>query len=778
MNQQPILPTPLEQVRALAQCFDLQIKEKQIKENININKKALDDKVYDKNISMELIRLIIAEVWYEPLKAILPTTLATNMHHILLNYFYNYLKNIVGQIAFDGLSRDELIPILARYYFSAHAYMFLVNTISSKYQFPDIQQLFIYENKSVNVVLNWLDDNPVWKKYLSQLEKKEDKDKIERWRRGEYLPSYQAIKLLSKDKKSEWCRIKFWLLIARALDEVRKLENAKHIFNSLNMMYHIHLELGVDAVITSLDKNIHQSITEIRFKQANNLVESLKLFAELKLDLLSLETEKNAESKDKAYHQLVVARAIAEPNGRIAYEGQHWDWLEARWHLFSGDLEKSIEYYKKAFENSLYCMGDNLKSLIQEALVATAYFEKQYKVSQRKFLAHLKNASIVFSYELPSMDKYSEKINHKDTVSDWEVEMWAKTFHSIFSPKAYFPEVEYPYFSNAQNHVAYYGNIEKIQPDYKKPNKLIPKTGETGGRKIPQLQFFITWHDPSQGRDNFDIIKKLLESGADVNQLSTSNESALLLALDTLDLEDIGFTTQDRRLFDLIIQYHHTFETVNAKTLKKKKYPLRQAVLTGRPDIVKKVLDMGAIVDDTNALNLTPLYQALTLLGQLQMGEKRLAQVLKSPKNFNSKELEYLRRENAANVVLNDGLTFYSSANQQQYSSEELALFDVLAKVSAQKFFNNLNTYSSISMIEEIACILLDYGADPNYRHDIETLSGYTPLMLAIETNSPTVFEKMIEKGGDTKLCYYDKELGRVDCQEIKQYWKSDKINL
>lgn len=781
MNQQPILPTPLEQIRTLAQYFDLPIKE-------NINKKALDDKVYDKNIRMELMRSIIAEVWHEPLKAILPTTLATNMHNILLNYFDNYLKNIVGQISFDCLSRDELMPILATYYFPASAYIFLVKAIPSEYQFSDIRQLFIYENKSVNVVLNWLNDSPVWQKYLSQLETKEDKDKIERWRRGEYLPSYQAIKLLSQDKEnysqlsliedSQWDKITLWLLVARVLDEVRKLENAKHIFNSLNMMYHIHLELGLNAVIVSLDKKIHQSITEIRFKQANNLAESLKLFAELKFNLLSLNSEKTEDMKHKSYNELMIARSIAEPNGRIAYEGQHWDWLEARWHLFSGDLEKSIEYYKKAFENSLYCMGDNLKSLIREALVATAYFEKQYKVSQRKFLAHLKNASIVFSYELPSIDKKSKKINHKDTVYDWEVEMWASTFHYIFTSKAYFPNVVYPHLNMLKNHLIFQKNIDKIQPDYKNPNKLIPRTGELGSRKIPQLQFFITWHNPSQGQDNFEIIKKLLECGADVNQLSTSNESALLLALDTLDLEDMGFTTQDRRLFDLIVQYHHTPETVNAKTLKKEKYPLRQAVLTGRPDIVKKVLDMGAIVDDTNVLNITPLYQTLTLLGQLQMGEKGLAQVLASPKNFNQKELEFLRRENSANVVLNDGLTFYSSANQPQYNSEESAFFDALIKASARKFFNNLNTYSSISKIEEIACILLDYGADPNYSHDIETLSGYTPLMLAIETNNPTVFEKMIEKGGDTKLCYYDKELGRVDCQEIKQYWKSDKINL
>lgn len=772
MIKQPILPTPLEQIRTLAQYFDLPI----------ANKKALDDKVYDKNIRMELMLSMIAETWYEPLKSLLPITLSTTLHNHVRNYIDQYLQKFVGKIAFDCLSRDELMPILTTYYFPASAYIFLVNAIPSKYQFPDIQKLFIYENKSVNVILNWLNDSHVWKKYLSQLEAKEDKDRIERWRRGEYLPSYQAIQLLSKDKKSEWYKIKFWLLIARALDEVRKLENAKHIFNSLNMMYHIHLELGIDAVITSLDKNIHQSITEIRFKQANNLAESLKLFAELKLDLLSLETEKNIESKDKAYNQLVVARAIAEPNGRIAYEGQHWDWLEARWHLLSGNLEKSIEYYKKAFENSLYCMGSNLKYLIREALIATAYFEKQYKVSQRKFLAHLKNASIVFSYELPSMDKYSEKINHKDTVADWEVEMWANTFHYIFSTKVYFPNVEYPRLNIFRNHFAIQENIDKIQPDYKSPNKLVPITGELGGRKIPQLQFFILHHEPDR-TDNFEIIKKLLESGADVNQLSTSNESAILLALGELDLQEIGETSQDRRLFDLVVQYHHTPETVNAKTLKKEKYPLQQAVLTGRPDIVKTVLGMGAIVDDVNFSNITPLYQAVNLVNYFYCRPIEIKERLKKPYYWNESELEYSRRDAAAMPGIATERIFYNekwALNKNDNSSlEKQEIYAMVADRIIDFILDKMNKYSSIHKMEEIACILLDAGADPNYRHDIERIVGYTPLMMAIETNNKNIFEKMLEKGGDITLCYYNRILGiTVCCKEIKEEWESDNIDI
>lgn len=193
MNSLPTLPTPLEQLRTFAQCLDLPIG----------NKKALDDKVYDKNVRMELINSMITNVVSDNLKSMLPIKLGGGISDYFFNYINHYLKKCVGVVSFDGISRDELLPILTKYAFSTNTVIFLTNELPEEYQFDNLKELFCYDKKSVNVILNWLDDNQEWQSYLSTLKTKEEKDKIERWRRGEYLLSFQAIKLLSNQKKTK-----------------------------------------------------------------------------------------------------------------------------------------------------------------------------------------------------------------------------------------------------------------------------------------------------------------------------------------------------------------------------------------------------------------------------------------------------------------------------------------------------------------------------------------------------------------------------------------------
>lgn len=767
MNSLPVLPTPLEQLRAFAQCLDLPIS----------NKKALDDKVYDKNVRMELISSMTTEL-LNNLKSMLPIKLGVDISNYFFDYVNHYLKKCVGIVSFDGISRDELLPILTKHAFSTNLVIFLTNDIPKEYQFDNLRELFCYDKQSVNIILNWLDENQEWQSYLSTLKTKEEKDKIERWRRGEYLPSFQAIKLISKQKSQEWEKIKFWLLVARALDEIRKLDNGKELFEYLYKNYQMYLVFGLETLIVETARDFDKEITQIRNKHTDTIKQLSEFFKLLTFDLLSLKTNKTTEMQEQASQQLANTRKITQANEKFFYEGQHWDWLEARFHLFSGNLEKAVDFYKKAFENSLFCMGDNLKYILQEALVATAYYEKFSKTAQRKFLAHLKNASIVFGYELSAINKESLKINHKDTVADWEVETWASQFHYTFPNSICFPQVEYMPLNSHSNAVIP-DEIRKIKPNYKTPNKSIPMQFISGIRKIPQLQFFIYWHDPNLDMDNFEIIKKLLESGADVNELSTSNESALLLALDALNLEEPS-ASQDRKIFDLIAQFPHNPETIYAKTTKKEKYPLMQAVMTGRPDIVQKVLDMGAIVDDINFSKMTPLYQAISWLGKMTMGQEKMKQMIKSSHEFNSSELEYLRRLNASNGNIGGG-AFYGnekSKSRQIFQNNKFSsLANELLNAMVGLEYESFNKYSSIQKMEQIVCLLLDKGANPNYPHNIESIQGYTPLMLAIENNNPTIFNKMLEKGGDISFTCYMPHKGEVTCQQIKDYWRSDKIN-
>ncbi|MEL0658978.1 ankyrin repeat domain-containing protein [Psychromonas arctica] len=107
---------------------------------------------------------------------------------------------------------------------------------------------------------------------------------------------------------------------------------------------------------------------------------------------------------------------------------------------------------------------------------------------------------------------------------------------------------------------------------------------------MPQIVYFSM-------QDDIEAVKKLIEAGADVNKLSSSNESALLMAVQDMQVNLTPLNSMLSTKFDLIAALPHNEKSVNAVTLKKKLTPLGCAVQTGRLDIVKKVVELGAKID-------------------------------------------------------------------------------------------------------------------------------------------------------------------------------------
>ena len=272
--------------------------------------------------------------------------------------------------------------------------------------------------------------------------------------------------------------------------------------------------------------------------------------------------------------------------------------------------------------------------------------------------------------------------------------------------------------------------------------------------------------------DIFKIIKKLLDNNADVNALSSENESALLFALETLNVLALPCVKQNRTLFDLLIQYSHTPKTINSQTSKKQKYPLRLAVETGRADVVQKILEMGAKPDMVNFEKLTPLYFCMSMFDQLTNPQKIKTLIEESyPLDKQQAQLqqEYFRR--------NSEKAFYS----WQKSTDNLKFEENIKNVSIEVTQEQLEKHSSEEELLKIVQLLLDAGADPNYKHDVQYIRGYTPLMLAIELNNNLIFEAMKKVGGDTSITfdYYDgKKWCKESCADIKSYYSSQDIEL
>lgn len=759
-NTSSAFPTVLEQLRNLASFFDLPIKK---------SKKELDELVYNKTIHPKKQQRFINDVWQEPINKLLPEI---GKYFTLIEHFSDY-QSMVAHISVDGLNRDELIPILAKYYFAPAAYWFIAFRLPEYYRFPDISDLLTLDKYSVETVFNWLEQDPVWQEYITSLDK-DGKDKLNRWKRCEFLYSYQEIiRLGNKTNKMVWEKIKCWLLIARTLDAIRRNETAANFFLGLQQSHQFcQIEKRNKALFSASASLLQQEIV-YRQQIANKefAKKTAQSYAELRMIHLSQNKPKSAESKETAWRELTISRAVSEHFNRQESIKYHWDWLEARWHLLSGNLEKAVEKYTQAFDGALFRAGKDLEEIIQEALVAAAFLEIQHKKTQRKLLAHLKNAAVMFGYELAAVHTETEKMNHKEVVAEWEVDLWARAFGLVFPQQGWFEGTDYSVLHSRLVDLSVF-EYTKIKPDYKNPNKVI---SIKGAKRMPQLVYFsMLWSCANNAPSHygnpdeiFSIIQKLLNSGADVNKLSSLNESALLFALENLNLLELPCVKQNRKLFDLLVKYPHSRQTINTQTSKKQKYPLRLAVESGRADVVQQILEMGAEVDLVNFEKITPLYFCIGMLSKFNAHKAK--ELLQKVDLNNILQQEWFRRHSEK--------TFYTLQSAYSTDDKNNRLLELVTDTSLKVIEAQLNCYSSIKSLQQIVQLLLNAGANPNEPHNLSLIKGYTPLMLAIEGNYAEIFEMMVKAGGDTSLTFlFDGQ--KKSCADIKEHWGSEDILL
>ncbi|MCJ8275100.1 MAG: ankyrin repeat domain-containing protein, partial [Psychrosphaera sp.] len=302
---------------------------------------------------------------------------------------------------------------------------------------------------------------------------------------------------------------------------------------------------------------------------------------------------------------------------------------------------------------------------------------------------------------------------------------------------------------------------EKYKPDFRNLDRII-KTG-SWNRQMPQLVWFIY-------QNKLNYVQQLLEKGASVNVTSESGETPILMAIQHMDVTSTPFKDPEDRFFNLVAAYEHEPEIINMRTSKKKLLALICAVETGKPQIVSKVLELGAEIDRRGQFEEnTALYFCVALVSRVVKPAKIKAIVANLNANPTNMLLDSLQRTEKWGTTLDDTDRILQAQNNDEVFQE--------IETVVEKLYHEREQLLNPAELRKIAIILLNAGANPNATHFFDYLRGYTPLMFAAENDEVEIFEKMLECDGDPlKTFYSPQDDCQYHCFHVAFKWKSEKV--
>lgn len=620
--------------------------------------------------------------------------------------------SLVLDVPLDAVDRRQALPVLIEGFFAPRA-LTLLEQLHGHCPGPGLGKLFDDGQNPLATVLEWLDEKAggTIDKFLypgTTGESKASRDKISKWRSGVDLPSGQGLKLLLDDLRAD-ARIRehadavgVWLLVARALGHFDQMALAP-----------VRPLLRVRSETEGQGESVGQRLRHLVVEATAAWPEMADIGRRLWHDLQRT-TEKDAGAQADTWDRIQALESLAnalDTEGRSAY---HLAWMKGRWHILAGKYEDALPHYEQAFELACYRAGHQVKEIVQDAICVAAF------LGRKVFVKQLKQVGIVLGLFIrPGNDV---------AVESWELEQLAQQLFLRFPPQGRFRESE-PDLSETPTPgfmTISMTEVDAIRPDLGKPDRVrAVRYGNGVVRRCPQLRLFASF-----GRATH--VEALLDAGASVDELDSSGGSALLCAIQH------AHDTGDRVVLDLLLRARHTVATLNAMTDRKRLTPLMCAIDLGEPDVVQKLLEVGA---DADQLALTdhqsPLYYTVTLIhGRVhpqRMFERLATAVVSKPDAVGR---DTLRRFGVATAGA------FGDDDTLLRAEPSLALETIKAMVD-----QHVRRYS-VEKLRQIVALLLRFGADPNRGHRYP-VPGRTPLMLAAESDIPAVFELMADHGGD-----------------------------
>lgn len=583
--------------------------------------------------------------------------------------------------------------------------------------------------------------------------KKLDKDLQDRfrvWGNLEELPDPQSLQLIVRDHIhfTKQADILSMLLIARALDslykngvtekEISDQEFAPFIqqtLNSENESAYMHLSLN-EFIFSSL----------LKLPKENIILDEYTDNAEGTLSLLYKRIQNQS---DQLKFGLANINLFMETIDQYPeFESLRFSsyWAKARYYLFTGKLEDAIQAYTKCVESCIQYDGRNLEQILTEALTTCSLQNSPDNNLIRKFA----NIAIRYNLRFSKVDldfgNLPQKFKLENVFESWELKALRIQVYDIFDKQLFL--IDECSFLNDLPNQKFLTLKNKIRIDLNQPNKVI-KIDEQKTVKMPQLLYAIQLRDVK-------TVKTLLDAGADVNKLSSSYDSSLTMCLNDNILE---LSDEQQQILALLLKHRFSTETLNTVSTKKRLNPLHLAIQLGDTNLVKTLIDMGTNVNLLADIDQhSPLHLALKLLHHL-----------KRPFHF---------KDMIQRALLHPEQSQYSL---YQHSAGKLKLNDVLKNLNTpmgrmigQEVFEAMKPKASIEQLNEIVFILLKAGANVNQPAKLPLL-GYTPFMLALESDEYEIAKYMLEHcKADMNISYVDPSNGQlVFPTEIINHFKS-----
>lgn len=646
----------------------------------------------------------------------------------LVTKFVGHLQNrylqLVADVPLDALTRDDALPLLIEHYFAPEGAALLLG-LRKAFDGPDLMVLLDPERRPMAVVVDCFETQigrDLAKAAFPESigTDRQDRDLIARWVGGAQLPDLQSIKrfvrALSSHNDSinakQIANLRRWMIVTRTLTWLE--ERSPVLFRRFMVRT---LMLGLP------DSDIRQRLSDANIKAGEERLSALTMPVLVLSEDLNRTRPKAPGDMDRTLEKLEEIERLFDANDPEGHARYHLEWLRGRWHVLAGDFATALVHYEEAVKLANYRAGCNQKSIIEETLALAALVG-----SRKPLIKSLKHCAVAFGlFESPK---------DGDVVEDWEIDHLRQQFNRIFPSEGRFPEASD--LDGAPMHLPFIALDEKalaeLEPDLRKPDRvrtLRARDGQT--RRWPQLRLFA-----SIGK--FDAVQALLEHGAPVDQLDEAGASALLCAIQYAEARG------DRRVLDLLLKEEHDKSSLDSITQRRRHTPLLLAVDYGEPDVVERLLAMGATTDRRGQIDdLTPLYRCVCGLGAILNPRKlhqHLRQALLADPDRGMREVH--RRYNIEwGGVFGDE----HSLTERLKDRRSQDIFEKLIGVLVAEKSKRISEPKSLRMVE----LLLKAGANPNARHAYPT-PGRTPLMLAAEFDSVQALELMLRFGGDPRL--------------------------